>query len=352
MGFFVLAVARDEEGRRKVHLLPGRDLVFSEGDHLLVKARPQDMAVLRGLQRMEVDLESPVDPKLLEGGDAGFVEVVVAPRSTLVGQTLRQVNFRSRFGMHVVAIVREGEVIRANLRDQVLRLGDALVLYGLRRYERTLAREPDLILLHAPEIETPQQLHLAPLSVVIAAAALLPVLLGWVPVPIGVLGGAVLMVVTRCLTPEEAYRAVEWPTLVLIAGMLSLGGALAESGAMDLLGSVLIDSAGGFGPYALLAAFALITALSGQIIPGPAVVVLMAPMALGSAAALGYSPYPFVMCVAIASTSLASPLSHAAHSLVMAPAGYRVVDFLRLGIPMTVLILTLSVLFTPIFFPF
>lgn len=335
-----------------MHLLPGRDLVFEAGDHLLVKARPQDMAVLRGLQRMEVDLESPVDPRLLEGGDAGFVEVVVAPRSTLVGKTLRQVNFRSRFGMHVVAIVREGEVLRANLRDKVLHLGDALVLYGLRRYERALAREPDLILLHAPEVETPQQLHLAPLSVFITAAALLPVLLGWIPVPVGVLAGAALMVVARCLTPEEAYRSVEWPTLVLIAGMLSLGGALGASGAMDILGGILIETAGGFGPYALLIALVLITALSGQIIPGPAVVVLMAPMALAAAEMLGYSPHPFIMGVAIASTTLASPLSHAAHSLVMAPAGYRVVDFLRLGIPMTVLILTLTVLIAPIFFPF
>jgi di/tricarboxylate transporter len=160
------------------------------------------------------------------------------------------------------------------------------------------------------------------------------------------------MIVTRCLTPEEAYRSVEWPTLVLIAGMLSLGATLDESGAMDILGSVLIESAGEFGPYALLAAFALITALSGQIIPGPAVVVLMGPMALASATMLDYSPYPFIMCVAIASVSLASPLSHAAHSLVMAPAGYRVADFLRLGIPLTILILALTVLITPVFFPF
>lgn len=352
VGFFVLAVGRDGEDGRKIHLLPGRDLVFQEGDHLLMKARPQDMAVLRGLQRMEVDLESPVNSKLLEGGDAGFVEVVVAPRSSLVGRTLRQVNFRSRFGMHVVAIVREGGVVRSNLRDQTLRLGDALLLYGLRRHERALAREPDLILLHSPEVETPQQLHLAPLSVVVAAVALLPVLFGWIPVPVGVLAGAALMVVTRCLTPEEAYRAVEWPTVVLIAGMLSLGSALGESGAMDLFGNLLIGAVGEFGPYALLTSIVLLCALSGQLIPGTAVVVLMAPMAVAAATFLGYSPYPFAIAVAIASSSLASPLSHPAHALVMAPAGYRVVDYLRLGIPMTILILALTILTTPIFYPF
>jgi di/tricarboxylate transporter len=171
-------------------------------------------------------------------------------------------------------------------------------------------------------------------------------------VPVGVLAGAALMVVTRCLTPEEAYRSVEWPTLVLIAGMLSLGGALGASGAMDILGGILIETVGAFGPHALLTGLILITALSGQIIPGPAVVVLMAPMGLAAAEMLGYSPHPFIMGIAISSTTLASPLSHAAHSLVMAPAGYRVVDFLRLGIPMTILILAMTVLITPLFFPF
>lgn len=352
IGFRVLAVGRDDDSEdRQVSLLPGPELVLESGDHLLVKARPEDMIVLRALQRLEIDLDSTVDPDLLEGREAGFVEVVLAPRSSLVGKTLRQVNFRGRFGMHVVAIVREGEVVRANLREEELRFGDALLLYGPRRQQRALAREPDIILLQTPEGDAPA-VQLAPLSLLVTAAALVPVIAGWVPVAIGVLTGAVLMVVTRCLTPDEAYRAVEWPALVLVAGMLALGAALTDTGAIDLVGGSLLRVVGESGAYAVFTVLVLTTAVVGQVIPASAVVVLMAPIAVNGATQLGVSPYPFVMAVAIASTSLASPVAHPAHALVMAPAGYRIGDFLRLGLPVTLLVLAVTLLVTPVFFPF
>ena len=352
VGFRVLAVARDTDPEdRGVCLLPGPDFVLQADDHLMVKARPEDMVVLRGLQRLELDLDSAVDPELLEGSDAGFVEAVLAPRSSLVGKTLRQVNFRGRFGLHVVAIVREGGVVRANLRDQELHFGDALLLYGPNRHQRALTREPDLILLQAPEGEEPS-VRLAPLSLLVTAGVLLPVIAGWVPVAIGVLGGAALMVLTRCLTPDEAYRSVEWPALILVAGMLSLGAALGETGGADLLGEVLLDSVGGVGPHAVLAVLVLLTAVLGQLIPATVVVVLMAPIAINGAEQLGASAQPFVMSVAIAATTLASPVAHPVHALVMAPAGYRIGDFLKLGLPVTALVLALTILVTPLFFPF
>ncbi len=353
VGMMVVAVRREggEGGEERPILLPGGDLVLREGDHLLVKARPEDMLVLRGLQRLEVELDAAVDPELLEGAEAGFTEAVLAPRSGLVGRTLRQASFRSRFGMHVVAIVREGGVIRTNLRDEVLRFGDALLLYGPRRQERALAREPDLILLRRPEGEEPE-IRLAPRSLLVTGAALLPVMLGWIPVAVGVLGGAVLMVLTRCLEPEEAYAAVDVPTLVLIAGMLALGVGLGESGAVALLGEGLLGALGAYGPHVLLAALVLIAAAAGQLVPATAVVVLLAPLGVAAAEHLAVSPHPFVLAVAVASTSLASPVAHPAHALVMAPAGYRVADYLRLGVPVTLLVLLLTVLLTPILLPF
>lgn len=352
VGFLVLAVARnDDDEQRRISLMPGPEFSFRAGDHLMVKARPEDMAVLRGLQRLEVDLESEIDPDLLEGGNAGFAEAVLAPRSTLIGKTLRQVNFRSRFGLHVVGIVREGEVVRSNLRDETLRFGDALLLYGPVRSQRSLTDEPDLILVRGREMDAPQP-RLAPLSLLVTAAALVPVIAGWVPVAIGVMTGAVLMVLTRCLTPDQAYRAVDLPTLVLVSGMLALGAALSETGAVDLLGSGLLGAMGGAGPHLMLAALVGVTAIGGQIMPASAVVVFMAPIAISAANLLEVSPYPMVLAVAIASTSLASPVSQPPHALVMAPAGYRMGDYLRLGVPITVLVLILTILVTPIFLPF
>lgn len=351
VGFVVLAVAREEDGRPRVEPMPGPGALFQEGDVLLVKASASDMEVLRALQRLEIDLDAPVDAAMLEGEDVGFAEAVLAPRSDLVGRTLRQVSFQTRFGMHVVAIVREGGVVEANLRDEVLRFGDALLLYGPRRHQRALAREPDLILLQEPEGEGPQ-VRLASRAVAVTVLALVPVMAGWVPVAVGVLTGALLMVLTGCLTPDQAYRAVDWPTVVLVAGMLSLGAALSETGAAALLGDLVLSATGGLGPRLVLATLVAVTALGGQIMPGSAVVVLMGPIAVSAAAFLDVSPYPMVMAVAIAATSLASPVSQPAHALVMAPAGYRMGDYLRLGIPMTLLVLLLTVLVTPVFLPF
>ncbi len=347
VGMVVLAVGRDEGAIP----LPAADTELRPGDHLLVKTRPDDLVVLRGLQRLTFELDPVIHPEDLESDEAGFVEVVLAPRSALIGKSIREVNFRRRFEMHVTAIVREGEVLRANLRDERLRFGDALLLYGPRKKERSLAGEPDFILLREPAA-APPEIRLAPRSLVILALALGGVLTGLVPVAVGVLSGALLMVLTRCLTPEEAYRAVDWPTLVLVAGMLALGAALGDTGTAALLGEGVLGVTASFGPTGVLAALVLVTAVGAQILPAPAVVVLMAPIAITGAAQLGVSPHPFVMGIAIASTSLASPVSQPAHALVMAPAGYRMADYLRLGVPMTVLVLALTILLLPFIFPF
>jgi di/tricarboxylate transporter len=352
VGMMVLAIGREgEAGEDEAVLLPGPETVVEPGDHLLVKTRPEDLVVLRGLQRLELEEDPDVSLDALESSGAGFVEAVVAPRSSLIGKTLRQAGFRSRFGLHVVGILREGETIRTQLRDQTLHFGDALLLYGPRRKGRALAREADLILLHEPD-PSPPETRRAPRAILILAAAILPVILGWLPVAVGVVAGAAGMVVTRCVTPEEAYRAVEWPVLVLVAGMLALGAALDETGAARLLGEGMLSAASGLGPRGILAGLVVVAALASQIMPGPAVVALMAPVAIAGAAQLGVSPHALVLGVAIASTSLASPVSQPAQALVMAPAGYRLKDYLPLGIPMTLLVVVVTVLLTPLAFPF
>jgi di/tricarboxylate transporter len=350
IGLMVLAIGRGKGGADTV-LLPGPDTCLEVGDLLLVKTRPEDLLILRGLQRLEVELDPDVGPEDLESDTAGFVDVVLAPRSSLIGKTLRQVGFRRRFGLHVVAVVREGETLRTQLRDEVLRFGDALLLHGPRRSVRALAREPDLILLEEPGAGPPDA-RLAPRSLAVLALALGPVILGWIPVAAGILAGVFLMVATRCLTAEEAYRAVELPVVVLVAGMLALGAALESTGASTLVGAFLLEVMGEAGPHALLAALLVISALAAQLMPGPAVVVLLGPVALAGAAQLGVTPQAMVMGVAIASTSLASPVAQPSLALVMAPAGYRMTDYLALGVPTTLLVLALTLVLAPLVFPF
>jgi di/tricarboxylate transporter len=161
------------------------------------------------------------------------------------------------------------------------------------------------------------------------------------------------MVLTRCLTMEDAYRFIEWPAVFLIAGMLPLGIAMERTGAARFLADGMVSATGELGPRAVLAGLFLLTSLATQVIPTAALVVLMSPIALNAAADLGVSPYPLMMTVAMAaSASLSSPVSHPANTLIMGPGGYRFVDYVRVGLPLTFLIFLIVVVLVPILWPF
>ncbi len=345
-GLTVVAIVRDGQ----TNLVPAPDEVFRAGDTLLIKAHPADLAVLRGLQRLEIDRDAPPPLSLLESERVGLMEVALAPRSTLVGRTPREIGFRDKYGLNVLAIWRGERAYRSGLRDMTLRFGDALLVFGARDKLKRLAHEPDFLVLTQAVQEAPRTAK-APVSLAVLAAVLVPVLLGFVSIAVAVVFGAVAMVLTRCLEPEEAYRAVEWPAIILIAGMLPLGTALDQSGGARLITDGVLGAVAGLGPRGVLAGLCVITALGAQMIPAAAVVVLMAPIALTTAVDLGLSPHALLMGVALSAASLSSPVAHPANVLVMGPGGYRYVDYLRLGVPLTVLVLVLVVVFVPVLFP-
>jgi di/tricarboxylate transporter len=345
-GLTVIAIVRD--GR--TNLLPDPDDVFQVDDVLLIKAHPDDLAVLRGLQRLEIDRDSAPPLAALESERVGLMEVVLAPRSTLEGKAPREIGFRDKYGLSVLAIWRGDRAYRSNLRDMPLRFGDAVLVFGPREKLNLLAGEPDFLVLTEAVQEAPLTAR-APAAVAVLAAVLLPVLFGLVSIAVAVVMGAVAMVLARCLKPEEAYRAVEWPAVILIAGMLPLGTALEQSGAARLIADGVLGLTGELGPRGILAGLCIITALGAQMIPAAAVVVLMAPIALTTAADLGLSPHALLMGIALSAASLSSPVAHPANVLVMGPGGYRYTDYLRLGAPLTVLVLVIVVAMVPVFFP-
>lgn len=343
-------VALERGGRRSVP--SGRDVELRPGDTLYVLATSAEVARLRALGELEVESAPPLDLADLESEAVGLAEVVLAPRSRLVGKTPRELQFREKYGLRIVAIWRQGEPYRSGLRDLALRLGDALLLYGPRDRLRLLEREPDFLVV-AGGTAVVQRPRKAPLAVLVLAAALTPVLLGWIPIALAAVIGAVLMVGTRCLAMDEAYRAIEWRSVFLIAGMLPLGVALDRSGAAGLIASEVLAGVAELGPRAVLAALFLITSLATQVIPTAALVVLMSPIALSAAADLGISPYALMMTLAMAaSASFASPISHPANVLVMGPGGYRFRDYMRVGIPLTAVVFILVVWLVPILWPF
>jgi len=187
----------------------------------------------------------------------------------------------------------------------------------------------------------------------IMAAVLLPVILGWVPISVAAVVGAALMVVSGCLTMSEAYRAIEWKAVFLIAGMLPLGIALDESGTAKFLADSIVQIAGSGGPYAVMGGLLLLTFTAKLVIPSAALVVLMAPIILSAATDLGVSPATMMMGLAMAaSSSFLSPIAHPANLLVMGPGGYRFSDYVKIGLPMTILIFIVVMVLVPLLWPF
>jgi len=343
----VLGIVRDGGA----WLLPEPDEKLQAEDRLLVRGKLEDLDVFRGLQDLEIESGSTRGLQALESDEVGLVEATLSPRSRLVGKTLLQLEFRSRYGLQALAILREGQAHRSGLRDMELRFGDVLLLFGSRERAAMLTNEPDFIVLTQTLREVLRN-EKAPLAVLILAAVLTPVLLGYLPIAIAAVGGATLMVLMRCLTMEEAYRSVEWNSIFLIAGMLPLGLAMQQTGAANLIAEGVLQVAGSLGPWGIIVGLYLVTAAATMVIPTAALVVLMAPIVLKASADMGISPQTSMMAMAIAaSASFTSPISHPANLLVMGPGGYRFRDYVKIGVPLTLLVLIVTMLVLPLVWP-
>jgi len=342
----VMAIVRDGVS----HLIPSPQERLQAGDRLLVKGKKEDLQTAEGLHGLPVEAEMPADLGDLESDEICLAEVVLAPRSTVAGKTLPQLHFREKYGFNVVAIMRQGEVYR-NLRYLALRFGDALLLHGQRAKLKLLASEPDFLIL-SEEAQEPPLLHRAPLAAIVMAGVVGSVIAGLIPIYIAAVTGAVLMVLSGCLTMNEAYRAIEWRAVFLIAGMLPLGLALQETGAAELLTRGVVGTVGGYGPLAVIAGLYVLTAIGAQVMPTAAVAILVAPIAINTANDLGMSPYALMMAVALsASASFMSPVAHPANVLIMGPGGYRFIDYIKVGLPLTLVCLLVTLLLLPLVWP-
>jgi len=336
----------------KTFLMPDTDEILHEGDTLLVKGKQSDLQLVEGLQNLEIETQSMPDLGELESEEIGLEEVMLSPHSTLAGKSLRDLNFRFKYGLSALAIWREGRAYRSNFSDLPLRFGDAILLYGPRKRLRILGSEPDFLVLTEGAQESPR-LEKIPIALMIMGIVLLPAIFGWLPIAISAIIGVTLMVLTGCLTMDEAYRYIEWKAIFLIAGMIPIGMALEQTGTAHFLAQGMIAAIGGLGPLAILAGFFILAALASQFMPNPVVAVLLAPIALSTAKDLGISPYTLMMTVAVsASAAFLSPIGHAANLMVMGPGGYRFSDYIKIGLPLTLIVLVVVMLIMPVFWPF
>lgn len=307
--------------------------------------------------------EARLEPMILRGEyfsdqarEVGMAEVSLIPESRLLGKSIREVAFRSRYGLSVVGIRRNGEALTGKLVDEPLLMGDSLLVVGNWSLIRQLqTHHRDFLLLGLPaEVDEMAPARSQAIHALIALTVMI-VLMVTDPVPnvIAALIACLLMGKFRCIDMESAYKSIHWPTLILIVGMLPFALALQETGGVDLIVGALISAVGEMGPRVMLASLFVLCAAIGLFISNTATAVLMAPIALGTAQQMGVSPYPFAMTIAIAaSAAFMTPVSSPVNTLVLGPGNYKFMDFIRVGVPFTVLVMVVSVIAIPWFFPF
>ena len=285
----------------------------------------------------------------------GAAEFLVPPGSQLIGKTILEAAFRTQYGLNVIGLRRNHEALDKALETR-LELGDTVLVVGLWKTIRQLqSHTDDLLTLSLPaEIDdVAPALSRAPLALLSLAVTVGLMVSGLVPNVLAGVIGCLLMGVFRCINLAGLYKLVQWPSLILIVGMLPVALALQKTGGITLAVNGLVYVVGDAGPIAVLSALFLLTAAIGLFISNTATAALMAPVAVATAHQLGASPYPFAMIVALAaSAAFMTPISSPVVTLVVGPGNYRFMDFVRIGVPFTILVMVVSVLLVPLLFPF
>ncbi len=323
------------------------------GDELHVEAAAEAiLETSRSLGLVPVP-DRPIQPWEPDSDRAAFelAEVVLSPSSGLRGKTLRQIDFRSRFGLAVLAIRHEGKTLFARLGDVPLDFGDSLLIQGPVDKINLLRRERDFLLLDMPPLET-RRTNKAPVAIAILLGVLVVVTAGWLHVSAAMFIGALLMVLSGTLSMDEAYRSIEWKSVFLIAGMLPLGLAMENSGTAQLLADQIVGLVGDWGPLAVMMGIFVMTGLLTEVMSNAAATVLAVPIAIDAAVSVGANPHAFVMAIVIAaSTSFLMPIGHQVNVLVFGPGGYRFFDYTRVGVWLNLILMILTALVLPLIWP-
>ena len=288
--------------------------------------------------------------------ELGVAEIMLAPESKLIGRTLGDVEFRSRYDLNVLAIRHRGEKRTTDLDHQTLDFGDSmLVAGGWGEIRRLRDDAEDFVVLTLPTeySELMPARHRAPIAVAILVAMVAVMALQLVANAAAVLIAALAMIATRCVKLDAIYRIVNWKTVVLVAGTLPLATALSKTGATAMMAHGLVALLGSLGPFAMLAAVFLVTALVGLFISNSATAVLIAPVAIDAARALHVSPHAFAITVSIGCcAAFVTPVSSAVNMLVLEPGGYTFGDYVKVGLPLMLLTMLVTVALVGIIYRF
>lgn len=331
LGVTVLAIWR---GHHAI-LSPTPDQSISVGDYLLVLGREERIKQLSewGLTQGRENGSVPRHEYAVD-----LTEVIIPPRSAVIGKTLTELGFRNKFGLTTVALWREGRSYRTDVGKFPLQVGDALLMVGPVARIRQLAGERDYMVMQSSHIARPPRPQKAPWALAITIAVLTAAITGVVPIAEATLAGAVAMALTGCLSMDDAYRSVEWRAVFLIAGMLPISVAMVNTGLAARVGDTLVDVLSPLGTLGMIGGFWLVTVLVSQLMGSQVTALIIAPIAISAALQVGISPQAMAVTIAIAcSTAFLTPIAHPVNVLMMGPGGYTTSDFPKVGIGMTLI---------------
>jgi len=338
--------------RNKKNVSNPASTVIRENDLLIVRGDADRLFQFKDSCKLNMKSDPRASKTQSDSSKFKLVEALVPPRSSMEGHTLAGSDFRRRFGCTVLAIQRRGKIMRERLKEIRLDGGDTLLLRCDPKCLERVMRSSDLIAvnelteLHLRKDKAITALSIVAFVVIFAALEIIPILTA-------ALAGTVAMILSKCITPEEAYQAIDWKIIFLLGGILPLGLALQQTGTAELLASTFLKPILTLGPYALLAGLYLLTAILTESMSNTAAAILLAPVAISAAGNLSVSPLPFLVAITFAaSTSFSTPIGYQTNTMIYAPGGYRFFDFIRIGLPLKLIFWLISIWLIPILWHF
>jgi di/tricarboxylate transporter len=342
----VLRIVRNKDQ----YLLPRRNMVVQEGDVLLVEGPRADVLKVKDTAGIEIKPDVKLSDPSLRSEDTALVEALVVPASPLIGETLRDLKFRARYGLQVLGLNRHGKNVLQKLSRIPLRVGDVLLIQGRKSNIPALNDEGMFSILGEIEEKRPDRLRALRTGIIFCGVLLLATF-KVVSLPVAMLFGAFCTFAAKCVTPSDAYREVEWRAVILIASMLALGEAMTSTGTAKYLAELVANGTAGLHPNWLLGGVFLLTVLLTQPMSNQAAAAVILPIAVQTAQQLELNPRTFAMMIAVAaSCSYLTPLEPAC-LMVYGPGRYRFSDFLKVGTPLVILLFGMALWLVPKYWP-
>lgn len=344
------------QAARNVPIHPTPETELQHNDILILQGLSHNLSRLALDKGLAIQPRSAQDREALISREVGIAEIVLPPRSTLIGKTLAGVRFGNRYNLNVLSIRRSNTEPYHDVKDLPLEFGDLLLVQGAWEDIFQLSKRPrDFVIIGGT---SEAQTHLynrakAPLTLLILFGMLIVLIAGWLPTTTAAMLASLLIVLTGCLSMDDAYNAIDWKSIVLIAGMIPMSTALEKVGLLTILADGFATTLGAYGPVVVMGGLFIITSAFTQLLSNTTTSVIIAPLALSIAAQLGVQPQAFLMAVAIAaSMAFASPVASPVNTLVLGAGNYRFVDYLKFGGPLIAVMFILTVIALPILFPF